>query len=54
MVPLAAVSTRSGIDFVTVTEAGQPVARAVVLGERDGDRVEVLTGLTDGDEVILP
>jgi RND family efflux transporter MFP subunit len=54
MVPLAAIATRSGIDFVTVTEAGQPVTRAVVLGERDGDRVEVLTGLTDGDEVILP
>ncbi len=54
MVPLAAVATRSGIDFVTVTEAGQPVARAVVLGERDGDRVEVLTGLADGDAVILP
>ena len=34
LVPAAAVATRSGIDFVTVVEAGAEVARAVVLGER--------------------
>lgn len=54
LVPATAVETRSGIDFVTVTEAGTEVARAVVLGEPDGDRVEVLTGLAAGDELVLP
>ncbi len=54
MVPSAAVATRSGIDFVTVVEGGAEVARAVVLGEPLGDRVEVLTGLRAGDEVVVP
>lgn len=58
LVPEAAVTTRSGLDFVRVTEAGAEVERAVVLGEpveRDGAAlVEVLSGLGTGDEVILP
>lgn len=53
-VPAAAVATRSGIDFVTVMEAGAEVARAVMLGEPVGDQVEVLTGLRTGDEVLVP
>lgn len=54
LVPAAAVVTRSGIDFVTVLEAGAEVTRAAVLGEPVGDRVEVLTGLNAGDEVVVP
>jgi len=54
LVPVAAVATRSGLDFVTVMENGDAVARAVVLGEPVGDRVEVLTGLRAGDEILLP
>ncbi len=54
LVPAAAVATRSGIDFVTVVEAGAEVARAVVLGEAVGERIEVLTGLSPGDEVVVP
>jgi RND family efflux transporter MFP subunit len=54
LVPAAAVATRSGIDFVTVIESGAEVARAVVLGEPVGDRVEVLTGLRAGDEILVP
>ncbi|HUG62043.1 MAG TPA: efflux RND transporter periplasmic adaptor subunit [Methylomirabilota bacterium] len=59
LVPRSAVATRSGLDFVTV-DAGDEgeVARTVVLGEtivRDGvEHVEVLTGLSAGDVVILP
>ncbi|MFM2281317.1 MAG: hypothetical protein RLZZ444_3548, partial [Pseudomonadota bacterium] len=52
LVPRAAVTTRSGIDFVSVTEDGKPVERTVVLGEtfeRDGNlQVEILSGLTAG------
>lgn len=57
-VPPEAVSTRHGIDYVRLAtpEGGSDVA--VILGERfegaDGPRVEVLTGLRDGDRVVLP
>jgi RND family efflux transporter MFP subunit len=54
LVPASAVATRSGIDFVTVMEGGAEVERAVVLGEPVGDRVEILTGLRTGDEVVVP
>lgn len=54
LVPAAAVASRSGIDFVTVMENDAEVARAVVLGEPVGDRVEVLTGLDAGDEIVVP
>lgn len=54
LVPASAVATRSGIDFVTVIEAGAEVERAVIPGEPVGDRVEILTGLRTGDEVVVP
>lgn len=58
LVPEAAVSTRSGIDFVTVDTEGGETSRAVVLGDRTGGpgaaMVEVLTGLKPGDKVVLP
>ncbi len=58
LVPQAAVSTRSGIDFISVQEGSEAVERTVVLGEpvsRDGsDFVEVLTELMPGDVVITP
>jgi RND family efflux transporter MFP subunit len=57
LVPEAAVSTRAGLDFVTVAGAHQG-ERAVMLGQRheaDGEmRREVLSGLSAGDEVVLP
>jgi RND family efflux transporter MFP subunit len=57
-VPKAAVSTRHGVDLVrVVTEAGETDV-AVVLGEAfsddRGDFVEVLTGLREGDRIVLP
>lgn len=49
--PRAAISTRHGIDYVRLA-GGQDVA--VVLGEVvEGDRVEILTGLKDGDRVVV-
>lgn len=54
MIPAAAIAHRSGLDFVTVRMPGSPVERTVVIGERDGDKVEILTGLAAGDEVITP
>jgi RND family efflux transporter MFP subunit len=58
LVPKSAVSTRSGIDFVTVRHMDSASARAVMLGDeitRDGATfTEVLTGLAPGDEVEVP
>ena len=55
LIPAAAVTTRSGIDFVAVQHGDEAVERAVMLGdeiERDGQTfIEVLTGLSAGDEV---
>ncbi len=57
VVPRAAVETRSGLDFVTVAEGDHAIERTVVLGQpvrHDGaDYVEVLTGLSAGDTVIV-
>lgn len=54
LVPTAVVATRFGLDFVNVLEGGVEVSRSVVLGEPVGDKVEVLTGLRAGDEVVVP
>jgi RND family efflux transporter MFP subunit len=58
VVPMTALSTRSGIDFVTVLESGKAVERAVVLGEPvslgGAHGMEILTGLRPGDIVVTP
>lgn len=56
-VPPEAVTTRHGIDYVRIaTETGSREV-AVILGgtiaSADGPRIEVLTGLRDGDRVIM-
>ncbi|MBI1218020.1 MAG: efflux RND transporter periplasmic adaptor subunit [Rhodobacteraceae bacterium] len=57
MVPAAAIETRAGLDFVTVTRQGASELRTVVPGEHqtiDGvDMVEILSGLSAGDAVAL-
>ena len=58
IVPQAALSRQSGLDFVGVREGGRDVARAVVPGEvllhGGAPFVEILTGLHAGDTIILP
>jgi len=57
-VPEGAVTTRHGIDYVRVATDNGPVEVAVILGGAihtdDGPRVEVLTGLRDGDRIVMP
>ncbi|MCO5063198.1 MAG: efflux RND transporter periplasmic adaptor subunit [Rhizobiaceae bacterium] len=57
-VPPEAVRTVHGIDYVSLNTAGGEQDVAVVLGEQvevDGKQmVEVLTGLSSGDEAIVP
>lgn len=55
LVPKAAISTRSGLDFVTVQSSGGPRQALVVLGqEQSGGRIEILSGLQSGDRVVTP
>ena len=58
VVPRAALATRSGVDFVTVSEDGRTVERAVVAGEAldigGVPGIEILTGLAAGDIVVVP
>ena len=56
--PAAAVTTRHGVDTVRIATPAGEVEVAVVLGETlagaDGRRVEILTGIRDGDRIVLP
>lgn len=57
-VPPEAIRTVHGVDYVRVAVAGGEMDVAVILGETfvDGGepRVEVLTGLREGDRVVMP
>jgi RND family efflux transporter MFP subunit len=57
-VPQQAIRTLHGVDYVQVATAAGTMDVAVILGEtfdESGEkRVEVLTGLNDGDRIVLP
>lgn len=55
LVPTTAITTRSGLDFVTVkTPVGSREALVVLGSEQRGDQIEILTGLRAGDLVVTP
>jgi len=59
VVPTGAVTTRHGVDYVRILQDDTETEVAVILGsEIAGDdgaaKVEVLTGLLEGDRVVLP
>jgi RND family efflux transporter MFP subunit len=51
-VPAAAIQNRYGTNRIFVVQAGQLASREVVLGDRTGERVEVLQGLEPGMSVV--
>jgi cobalt-zinc-cadmium efflux system membrane fusion protein len=53
VVPLSALQTMDGKEVVFVREGETYTARAVKLGARDAGKVEVLDGLTLGEEVVV-
>jgi RND family efflux transporter MFP subunit len=57
-VPPQAITTIHGVDYVRLATKDGPLDVAVILGETfpddNGPKVEILTGLHDGDRVILP
>jgi cobalt-zinc-cadmium efflux system membrane fusion protein len=52
VVPLSALQTMEGKDVVFVRTGETYTARSVRLGARDANQVEVLQGLTLGDDVV--
>jgi HlyD family secretion protein len=52
MIPRNAVVTRNGLSFVQKKDETTVVERAVTLGDTDGTTVEVLSGLSVGDQVV--
>jgi multidrug efflux pump subunit AcrA (membrane-fusion protein) len=53
MIPAHAVVERGQLKSVLVVEDGVAKRRLVTLGETDGDRVEILSGLAQGESVVL-
>lgn len=57
-VPAAAINNRHGVDYVKVQVADATLDVAVIVGSSlltaDGERVEILSGLSDGDKVVTP
>jgi multidrug efflux pump subunit AcrA (membrane-fusion protein) len=52
-VPFASIQYRYGVNRVFVVQSGQLAAREVKLGERAGERVEILSGVEAGNEVAI-
>jgi multidrug efflux pump subunit AcrA (membrane-fusion protein) len=50
--PVEAVEGAADLGRVTVVRNGQQISQAVVLGISDGARVEIVSGLTEGDAVL--
>jgi len=53
LIPTNAVVTRSEVTAVYVVDSNQPILRQVRLGQRFNDRVEVLAGLNDDEQIAL-
>jgi RND family efflux transporter MFP subunit len=53
-VPLAAVTERGQLQSVLVAENGTARTRLITLGPKTDNRVEVLSGLTEGETAIVP
>lgn len=52
-VPTAAVSTQDGATVVTVTKDGQSASRPVTIGQVFGGTTQIVSGLSEGDEVVV-
>ena len=53
-IPAAAVVERGQLQSIFVADGGSARTRLITLGERNKDRVEVLSGLSSGEKVIVP
>lgn len=51
-VPQSAVVTFAGLQKVILVDEGKAVERPVTTGDVQGDRIEILTGVRDGEQVV--
>lgn len=54
VVPLAAVKQTKGQYYVQVMKGGKPENTPVQLGLASDDKLEIIGGLSDGDEIVMP
>jgi RND family efflux transporter MFP subunit len=52
-VPAEALASFAGVEKVLVVEGGRVVEKRVTTGRRQGDRLEILSGLVAGEQVIV-
>src|SRR5262249_32892853 len=52
-VPASAIVTFAGVDKVLVVQDGKSVEKRVNTGRREHDRVEIVTGLERGEQVVV-
>jgi RND family efflux transporter MFP subunit len=52
-VPTESLLTFAGVEKVLVVEGGRAVEKRVTTGRRQGDRIEILAGLTAGEPIIV-
>jgi hypothetical protein len=52
-VPTSAVRSSGGASTVQVLSSGQPQARPVTVGASDALRTEILSGLREGDQIVI-
>jgi RND family efflux transporter MFP subunit len=53
LVPSSALVTFAGVDKVLVVKAGKAVEKRVTTGRREGDRVEIVSGVVAGEQVVV-
>ena len=53
VVPASALVTFAGVDKVLVVKDGKSLEKRVNTGRRDGDRIEIVSGLGAGEQVIV-
>ena len=53
-VPSAAVAVRGQLQSVMVVDGGMAHTRLITVGQKSGDRLEVLSGLSAGEHVVSP
>ena len=53
-IPAAAVTERGQLESVMVADGGYAHTRLITIGQKSGDQVEVLSGLSAGERVVCP
>jgi len=54
VIPRQAVRNVGQLELVEVLERGQPIRRSIRTGRKLGDDVEVISGLREGEQVVMP